>query len=281
VRVEVLSIVSMVKDITSRSNDVIRRLRRLRRRSFRDLNGVFMIEGTRLLREAVIAGARFKEVGWIDCREPEATDLCAGLGYTVESYRISDQLMEWVTDVVASQGILAVVEMVDGRIDEFDVECGLFLVADMVRDPGNMGALLRIADASGVDGFIATGGSVDLYNPKVVRAASGAHFHVQMARDVPLKVVRARMGEIGVRLLGLNTRDGESYLEKDMTVPVALVCGNEAFGLPEDDLDLIEEKVCIEMPGKAESLNVASAAAVVAFEAIRQRRVGRTGIDDS
>jgi TrmH family RNA methyltransferase len=181
--------------------------------------------------------------------------------------------MGLVSDVVTHQGIVGVLEQVDESYEEFmpGDDASLLLIADQVRDPGNLGALMRIADAAGADGFMLTSGSVDLYNPKVVRSAAGSHFHLPVVRGVDLQVFAGDAHEKGMRLWGLDPHSGKSYLEVDYSEPTALIVGNESFGLEEEGRRLVDGTVQIQMSGEAESLNVASAAAVVLFEALRQR----------
>ncbi len=267
----------MLAPITSRNHDVVKRLRKLSRRTYRDCSGTFLVEGLNLLQEAMGSGARLRELAYVDSRTEEASYLRSRVAESLPSHEVSPALMEWISDVVTSQGIVGVVDQVDIPYEELPLsESTLLLVADQVRDPGNLGSLMRIADASGVDGVLITEGSVDPYNPKVVRSAAGAHFHLRLVRGVGLS--RLREDTRGrFRLLGLEPIGALDYLEADLTGPVALVVGNEAFGIVEEDRRLLDDTVCIEMPGKAESLNVASAAAVVLFEALRQRRGGRVG----
>ena len=130
---------------------------------------------------------------------------------------------------------------------------------------------MRITDAAGADGFVMTPGCVDMYNPKVVRSAAGAHFHFPCIRNMETGEIRRALDKEGVKMLGLDPRGETSYLEADMTGPCAVVVGNEAFGITEEDRGLLDGSLHIEMPGRAESINVASAAAVVIFEALRQR----------
>ena len=189
----------------------------------------------------------------------------------VPAHQLSQPLMEWISDAVTAQGIVGVFEQIDVPYEDLrPSEASLLLVADQVRDPGNLGSLLRIADAAAVDGFLMTEGCVDSYNPKVVRSAAGAHFHVRISRGVGLE--RLRRDTEGVfSIMGLDPRGDVDYLDAVMTGPVALVVGNEAFGIVEEDMAHLDCTLSIRMPGRAESLNVASAAAVVLFEALRQR----------
>jgi TrmH family RNA methyltransferase len=262
----------MLSPITSRNHDVIKRFRKLGRNTYRDKYQLFMVEGLNLIREGLAAHARLRELAFVESQAEEAAFIRTRIDVSIPMHEISQPLMDWISDVVTSQGIVAIVEQVDASYEEVvSQDVSLLLVADQVRDPGNLGALLRIADAAGVDGFLTTAGSVDLYNPKVVRSAAGAHFHVPCVRDVDIARLRTDLGS-RVRMLGLDPHGQACYLDEDMIDAVALVVGNEAFGILDEDRPYLDDTVFIEMPGRAESLNVASAAAVVLFEALRQRR---------
>lgn len=261
----------MPSAINSRNHDVARRVKRLFRRTYRDKDGVFLVEGFNLVREGLDSGARLCELVYVDGRAEEARFLLEGRGQRVQSHMVSHELMGWLSDVVTSQGVLGVFEQPHASCEEVLArKPGMLLVADQVRDPGNLGSLLRIADAVGADGFVMTPGCVDVYNPKVVRSAAGAHFRVALAPGVEMAALREGLGG-RAQVLGLDPGGNRSYLEVDYGGPVALVVGNEAFGITDDDRGLLDDTVFIPMPGSAESLNVASAAAVVLFEALRQR----------
>jgi RNA methyltransferase, TrmH family len=262
----------MLSPITSRNHDVVKRFRKLGRRTHRDKFGLFMVEGMNLIVEGLDSGARLKELAYVEAQAEEAAYIRTRLDEHVPAHEISQALMEWISDVVTSQGIVGVMDQVDASYDEIiSSDLSLVLVADQVRDPGNMGALLRIADAAAVDACIMTAGCVDLYNPKVVRSAAGSHFHVRAVRDADVGRLRGDLSE-KMKMIGLEPRGDTCYLDEDFTRPVALVVGNEAFGIAEVDRTYLDSTTHILMPGKAESLNVASAAAVVLFEALRQRR---------
>ncbi|MBU1672205.1 MAG: RNA methyltransferase [Actinobacteria bacterium] len=261
----------MPSPISSRNHDVARRVKRLYRRTYRQKDGVFLVEGFNLVREGLDSGALLRELVYVETRAEEAAFLLKGRGVRVQTNVVSSELMGWLSDVVTSQGILGVFEQPHLAADGLPtVDGGLLLVADQVRDPGNMGSLLRIADAVGADGFVMTSGCVDVYNPKVVRSAAGAHFRVPLAPGTEIAELRESLGD-GMVMLGLDPRGNRSYLEVDYRGPVALVVGNEAFGIGEEDRGRLDDTVFIPMPGSAESLNVASAAAIVMFEALRQR----------
>jgi RNA methyltransferase, TrmH family len=150
----------------------------------------------------------------------------------------------------------------------------LTLVLVGVNDPGNAGTLLRAAEAAGAGAVLFCGDSVDPCNPKCVRASAGAVVHVTIAiGGDPVEVLEG-LASIGVRTAATVVRDGTPYDELDLTGPVALVLGSEAHGLPREVADRVDLRLTIPMAGRAESLNVAMAGAILAFESLRQRRAG-------
>jgi RNA methyltransferase, TrmH family len=165
----------------------------------------------------------------------------------------------------------AVVAAVD--VDLATVRGADFVVVCVdVRDPGNLGTVLRVAEASGAGGVICCEGSVDAFSPKTVRASAGSLFHVPVvAGGEPLEVLD-RMGRWGVRRLGTDVHGGAPYDSVDLTVPTALVLGNEAHGLSAALSPHLDGSATIPMAGRTESLNVGMAAAVLCFERARQRR---------
>jgi TrmH family RNA methyltransferase len=180
-------------------------------------------------------------------------------------------VLERAVTTVTPQPVAAIVGAVDVPLDA--LEGGdLYVVCVDVRDPGNLGTVLRIAEASGASGVICCEGSVDTFSPKTVRASAGSLFHVPVvAGGEPLEVLD-RMGRWGVRRLGTDVRSGTPYDHARLAEPTAFVLGNEAHGLPAALGPALDETVTIPMAGRSESLNVGMAAAVLCFEAARQRR---------
>ncbi len=189
----------------------------------------------------------------------------------VRVHTLQPGLIERVADTVTPQPLLAIAPWIDVPIEE--VRSGDFLVVCVdVRDPGNAGTILRSSEAAGASAVVFCDGSVDVFNPKTVRASAGSLFHVPVVNGGPVDDVLATLGAWGVRRLGTVAHDGTPYDELDLRSPVALVLGNEANGLPEGVV--LDERVTIPMVGRGESLNVGMAAAVLAFEVARQRRRG-------
>lgn len=228
-----------------------------------------MVEGAKVLSEALAAGVPVEGVYVTVDAPDDVVDLADAAGSRV--HVLQPGVMERVADTVTPQPVMAVVPYVDVPLDDLAAASFLVVCVD-VRDPGNAGTVLRSAEAAGADGVVCCGRSVDVYNPKTVRASAGTLFHVPVvAGGDPVEVLE-RIGGWGVRRLATAARTGADYASVDLTGPVAFVLGNEANGLPADVEPVVDEHVSIPIAGRAESLNVGMAAAVLCFEAARQRR---------
>jgi len=240
----------------------VRALRELlRNRAAREREGVFVAEGRHLLRAAIE-----HEAPVLRCyvREGEVIDLPAGL----EVRRLARGVAERIGDAVTSQGIFTVVRRVPAGADTL-LRSDLSLVAASLADPGNLGTLMRSGAAAGATALGLGPGSVDAYNPKVVRASAGACFTVATLEGVPAVEMLEALGAHGVHRLGAVVAGGRAPESVDLTVPCTFVLGHETrgldHGLPIDDVVTIPMR-------SGESLNVAMAATVLLFEAARQRR---------
>ncbi len=235
-----------------------------------------MVEGVKVLSEAMGAGSDVEAVyvdpGSID---PELEELLArSLDAGSRVFELDDGVLERVAGTVTPQPVLAVVRDVDIPLDELRLrQADLVVVCADVRDPGNAGTVLRSAQAAGAGGVIFCEGSVDVYNPKTVRASAGAIFHIPVVVGGPVANVLDTVSGWGLHRVGAAARRGRDYTEIDLGQPTAVVIGNEATGLPGAVEGSIDEWLSIPMAGRTESLNVGIAAALVCFEAARQRRV--------
>jgi len=204
------------------------------------------------------------------CRRAEA----AG----VRVFPLGAGVLERVADTVTPQPVLAVLPMLEeprAGTDPWSARQGaLAVVLVDVRDPGNAGTVLRAADASGSALVVYAGDSVDPYNPKTVRASAGSLFHVPMAVRPDVRGLADELAAAGFRTLATVVRDGEDYAGLDWSVPTAVFLGNESAGLEPDLRGSLGGSLAIPMAGRAESLNVGVACAVICFEAFRQRRGG-------
>ena len=243
-----------------------------------------MIEGPKLIEVALATGANIQAV-YLDTAESTEVHLrlaeqCAASG--AKAFELQPGVLARVCDAVTPQPIAAVVAMVDrslAALTEIDENAGMMaLVCVEMQDPGNAGTVLRSAGASGAGAVIFTSGSVDVYNPKSVRASAGALFTMPaVVADVAAEDALEQLGRFGWRRLGTTPRGGCDYAEMDLSGRTALVLGNESRGLESALASRLDAFVTIPMSGRAESLNVATAASIVCFEAARQRRARESG----
>jgi TrmH family RNA methyltransferase len=189
----------------------------------------------------------------------------------VRVHALAPGVMTKVADTVTPQPVLATFSMFDRPPESLQGGALVVVLVD-VRDPGNAGTALRSADAAGADAVVCCGGTVDPYNPKTVRSSAGSLFHIPLVVIDDVGDALEALDTFGYRRVGAVARNGEDYAAVDWRQRTALVLGNESAGLP-DDLAL-DGTVGIPMAGRAESLNVGVACAVLCFEALRQRRVG-------
>ena len=231
-----------------------------------------MVEGATVLGEAIAAGATIESV-FVAPEHNEAANgvVSAAVGVGARVYELAPGVLQRVADTVTPQPVLAVVRSVTVALDAL-ASATLLVVCVDLRDPGNAGTVLRSAEAAGVGGVICCDGTVDITNPKCVRASAGSLFHVPVVAGGDAVTVLQHVGAWGLRRLGAVVAAGDPYTETDLRAPTAFVLGNEAHGLPPHVLGTLDASVHIPMEGRGESLNVGMACAVLCFEAVRQRR---------
>ena len=224
--------------------------------------GAFVAEGVRLLEEAVKAGWPMQFVLFDETlgeRGKSQVESLRSRGIEVE--QVTPELMKSLSDMETSQGILAVL---DYSLLSLPYSPNFLLIPDQIRDPGNLGALLRSADAAGVDGVLIPPETTDPFAPKVVRAGMGAHFRlpiVSMSWEQIEQHVKSANQQVW-----LADMHGQSCWEADLRSPLALIVGGEAEGASESARKLASRKISIPMTGKTESLNAAVAGSVLMFE---------------
>jgi TrmH family RNA methyltransferase len=253
----------------------VRRLRRLlQKRSARWAERAFVAEGVELVRTALQAGVAVESL-YVGAGGGSAPDVAAvaaqALAAGARVFDLAPGVLERAADTVTPQPVLAVMPMAAVTIDEL-AAARLLVVCVDVQDPGNAGTVLRSADAAGADGVVLCGATVDPYNPKTVRASAGSIFHVPIAVTGPYPGAAGWLADHGIRRLGAVVEGGEDYTAVDWRRPTALILGNEAMGLAPADRRHLDATVGIPMAGRAQSLNVGVACAVLCFEALRQRR---------
>lgn len=248
----------------------VRAVAKLSKRAARQETGLFLLEGPQAAREALAWApetvlelyatptALEKHTDVRDAAERAGVDL----QYTTEA------VLDAMADTVTPQGIVAVARQTPTALR--DVLAGnprLIAICEEVRDPGNLGTIIRAADAAGADAVVLTGRTVDPYNPKVVRSTTGSLFHLPVAVDLDLADVVARAHEAGLRVVAADV-DGDDFLaSRDLlSEPTAWLFGNEARGLDETALAHADLSLRLPIYGRAESLNLATAASVCLYE---------------
>ena len=262
-----------IKTISSRDNPVYKHLKLLASSTqARKKAGLSVLDGAHLVsayleRRGAPAMMAVSESG---LRNAEIARLVKSAGLDV--LQLSDALFHSISTVEHETGLMAAIQTPEEALPpRVSGDC---LLLEQIQDPGNMGSLLRSAAAAGVRQVFTSPHTVYAWSPKVLRAGQGAHFSLQIVEGVELTEVIARLK---VPLIATSSHAKADVHDVDLRQPVAWVFGNEGAGVSDAILARARQRVMIPMPGGAESLNVAAAAAVCLFEAVRQRRAGRAG----
>jgi len=257
--------------LTSLKNPKVAAVARLKKRAFRERDRRFLVEGAHAVGEALQESP------------PALVSLLVGEGLDelavrarqagVDVEEVSGEVLRKLTSTVTPQPVLGIAPFVDvplGALRGGDACVGIL---HEVRDPGNAGTVLRSADAAGAAGLVFTSASVDVYNPKTVRASAGSIFHVPVVRGEPAGEAIGTLRDRGYRILAMDAQGTENVYATDLGGAVAFVFGNEAHGLPQEIVARADATVRVPHAGRAESLNLAAAATVCLFEWAR-RRIG-------
>ncbi len=259
--------------ITSLHNPRIQSVRKLLvQAKARRVAQAFVIEGVRLAEESLHGGWKAHMVLFtdaLDMRGNAVVDEFAARGSTVE--QVSEAVMKAVSETETPQGLLVVLAQ---QILPFPQNSDFLLILDGMRDPGNLGTVLRTAVAAGVQAVLLAPGCVDAWSPKVLRAGMGAHFRLPIHNLGWQNIGQTLMqASSNMRVYLADSAGGSSYTEVDFHTPLALIVGGEATGAGSEATSLADVKVRIPMPGGSESLNAAIAASILLFEVVRQRTI--------
>jgi len=256
--------------ITSPQNQYVKLFRSLASVDGRRESGLFAVEGVHSIRDMLVAGWQVKVGYWApELLDDEnlATELAASCDVFV---RLDARAFRSMSDVQAPQGLAAAVPMLGYSLRSLPPGPGVLLAVHELRDPGNMGNMIRTADAAGALGVLAVGDCVDSYNPKVIRAAAGSIFHLPLVA-VSVAGLLAWVKETATALVATVPAGGTPLPELRFPERSAVLIGSEAHGLPAALLTASDIRATIPMPGAAESLNAVIAAGIVLYEHIRQR----------
>jgi len=228
---------------------------------------LFVVEGIRLVEEALGANWNIVSILYTEDLNQRGKKLIKEfVNRNILVNSVTTKIMQTVSDTETPQGILAVLEWKKTKLCE---PLDFIMLVDCIRDPGNLGTMIRTAEAAGVQAMFTTPGTVDFLSPKVLRAAMGGHFHIPIA-SLDLEWIKELSSDLHFYLASVN--EGVPYTNVDFRQPIAIIIGGEAEGASSDAYQLAEERIRIPMIGKTESLNAAIAAGILLFEVVRQRK---------
>jgi TrmH family RNA methyltransferase len=245
---------------------------RLHKRAYREEDRCFLVEGTQGVLEALAEQPSALRSLYVTDPLDELATRAHEAG--VEVLHVSEDVMRRLTSTVTPQGVVGVAPFGDVGLETLPAD-GCWTILHEVRDPGNAGTVLRSSDAAGAGAVVFTIGSVDVYNPKTVRASAGSLFHLPVVREVDTARAIGAAKAAGVRVIAMDAGAPEHLYAADLAGPVAFVFGNEAHGLPHEVRALADAVVRVPHAGRAESLNLAAAATVCMFEWARRRLGGQ------
>lgn len=269
-----------LRRIEGRHNPLVKQLRQAFSHSELTEAGDCAIEGMRILEEAIRSGLRFNSVFFRESAQDRANRLLPQIGAQVETLLLPDKLFDSLVPSESPQGVAALVRFKQFSLDDTieRLQVGPIVVLAGLQDPGNLGTILRSAEAFGSAGVILGEGTVSLFNSKVVRASAGSVFRLPIVHgsadgaSVQLGSVSEKLRAQGVRLIATSSHKGTRLDQADLKAPSAIFFGNEGSGLPRDVMAKMDEVIEIPHAPQVESLNAGVAASIVLYEAARQRR---------
>jgi len=251
--------------VLKRDSSLVKNAIKLKQKKYRELENKFLAEGIRFVEEAILEGL-VEHIFY-------SKDIFSVNGYErvlnndLPKYEVDESVIKELTNTTNPQRVVAVVRKPKININK-DLE--FVVVIDKVQDPGNLGTIIRTCDAAGVDVVYIIKGTVDVYNDKTLRATMGSIFHIPILYYDTFKDAVNDLYSNGFNIYA-STLDGEDLYKTNLKGKTAIVIGNEANGMAEEDISLCNKRIKIPMLGRAESLNASIAAAVIIYEALRQR----------
>lgn len=261
-------------NITSSSNPTIKMIKSLYKRKERWNKKLFIVEGIKIVEECIDYDYPIEYIVYSDqlLKVIGGKELLDKVNSLSNLIKVPDRLFNEISDVETPQGILAVVPFRTSKIEDIDVDNKPFLLLlDRVQDPGNLGSIIRTADAFGIDGIIVTEGCVDVYNPKVVRATMGSILRVPIYHHKSSQDIIMQLKKKGATVYSTSLEGKEFIQNMDFKQFSLLIIGNESKGVSISLEGLADNLIKIPMVGKAESLNAAVASSIIMYECLRQR----------
>ena len=263
--------------ITSKDNEIIKHIRKLKEKKYRDEYNEYFVEGVKIVEEAIKENAKIKQV--IVCNDTTKTyEIPTHIMLEIAKFDciyVSDKIFNYITQVTNPQGIMAIIEKQDENM-QIDYNQDIIVMLDDVQDPGNLGTILRTVDSIGLNQIIVSKGTADSFNSKVVRSTMGAIFRLKIIEEEDLIKTIKELRKHHFKLLVTSLQTENSIYDIDFSKKI-IVIGNEANGVSKEIQDLADEKAKIPMLGRTESLNASVAAGIVMYEYVRQK-ITRKGL---
>ena len=257
--------------ISSKENQFIKHIKKLKDKKYRDINNEYLIEGIKLIKEAIQEKAKIKQIVICDeCEKIEA--IPKDLMYEIAKHEciyVTKKLFETLTNVGEPQGILAIIGKSDSK-QEINYNEDIIVALDDIQDPGNLGTILRTVDSIGLTQIIISKGTADVFNPKVIRSSMGAIFRVKVIESEDLKQTLLEIKKHKYELLVTSLQTKKSVYDIKYKKKI-IVIGNEANGVSREIQELSDYKIKIPMLGKTESLNASVATGIILYEYVRQK----------
>lgn len=260
-----------MQSISSKENELIKHIKKLKDKKERDSSNEYVIEGIKLIQEAIQENVNIKQI--IVCDDCDKTEsIPKDLMYEIAKYDciyVTKKVFKYISEVQEPQGILAVIEKNNSDV-EIDYTQDIIVALDDVQDPGNLGTILRTVDSIGLTQILVSKGTADSYNPKVVRSTMGAIFRIKIIESEDLEKTLREIKKHKFKVVVTSLQTENSIYEINYNKKV-IVIGNEAKGVEKNIQELADEKIKIPMLGKTESLNASVATGIVLYEYVRQK----------
>ncbi len=257
--------------ITSKDNELIKHIRKLKDKKYRDEYNEYVVEGIKIVEEAVKENVKIKQI--IICNDTTKTyEIPTHIMLEIAKYEciyVTDKIFNLITQVTNPQGIMAIIEK-NSEKNQIDYTQDIILVLDDVQDPGNLGTILRTADSIGLNQIVVSKGTADAFNSKVVRSTMGAIFRIKIIETQDLIRTIKEMKKHHFKLMVTSLQTENSIYDINFNKKI-IVIGNEANGVSKEIQDMADEKAKIPMLGRTESLNASVAAGIVMYEYVRQK----------
>lgn len=252
--------------ITSKDNELIKHIKSLHQKKYREIYNEYFIEGHKLVQEAIEEKVDIKII--IICEE-----IYTGLNQIKNNVKdiqieyVDKKIFEYISDTETPQGILAIIKINPSN----NIKGNIIFALDDIRDPGNLGTIIRTLDCAGINELLISKDSADIYNPKVIRSTMGAIYRVNTHTDIELLEKLKELQKEGYRIIVTTLNTEKLYYDINFKEKCVIVIGNESKGIRKEIQEISDIKVKIPMLGRTESLNAATAASIIAYEYVRRR----------